>query len=74
MIIEKLENRRRHLGMRQNELAEKSGLTNAQLSLYINGKTEPGLGALTRWCEALGLEMTVIVKEDAKYILKFKEV
>lgn len=43
-----------HRGMSQNELCQKTGLTNPQLSNYINGKTTPTFYIVDKIAKALG--------------------
>lgn len=50
----RIRNKRKELGLRQNELAEMSELSNNYLSNIENGHSVPSFEALVRVCNALG--------------------
>lgn len=52
-IGERIRNRRRSLGMNQDELAELASLNRVTVAKYETGKFEPGAQALSRIADAL---------------------
>lgn len=52
-------------GMRQVDLAEKSGLPKAQISQYKNGKYEPMQDALYKLAKALSVNVAWLMGHDA---------
>jgi len=46
-------------GLTQKELARKSGVTEANISLYLSGKAEPNLSSLMRILDALNARITL---------------
>lgn len=52
-------------GMRQVDVAKKSGLDKAQISQYKNGKYEPMQGSLYKLSEALNVNVAWLMGHDA---------
>ena len=51
----------RQSGCTQREIAEKIGVRQQQISIYIQGKTLPALDTLARLCVALDLDANEIL-------------
>jgi transcriptional regulator with XRE-family HTH domain len=51
----RLRERREAVGLRQHELADRIGVRKAQISLYENGKAEPGAGVLANMAKELSV-------------------
>ena len=58
----RLSRRMRRKGMMQSELSELTGITQANISNYINGRTAPGLYTLDKIARALDCSL-----EDLRY-------
>lgn len=52
--MNELEARRKALGLRQQDVAKASGITQAQISRYEAGEREPGVYTALRIAKALG--------------------
>lgn len=46
----------------RSEFARKVDMSPSHISRYLNGNTEPGIGVVTRFAEALGLEPWELLK------------
>jgi len=55
--------RRRELKLRQDDLAEMSGVTVRTIYNIEEGKGNPSLNTLSRLCDILGLEINVNIKQ-----------
>jgi transcriptional regulator with XRE-family HTH domain len=62
-LIETIKNRREMLQVTQEVLAELSGVGLRTLKQFESGKGNPTLETLNKLGDALGLELTFIVKE-----------
>jgi transcriptional regulator with XRE-family HTH domain len=51
----RLKTLRSHYGLSQRELAKKSGVSNATVSLIEHGRTDPSMGLLKRILDAMGV-------------------
>lgn len=49
-------------GLNRSDLARKSGMNPSHISRYLNGNTEPGIGVITRFAEALSVEPWELLK------------
>ena len=58
-----LEKRRKQLNLRQEDLAEMSGLTARTIYNIEEGKGNPSFNTLRKLCEILGLEMKIQIRE-----------
>ena len=65
-IIEAIKKRRDSLQVTQETLSELSGVAIGALKKFESGKGNPTLATLQKLCDALGLEITLIVKKTAK--------
>lgn len=61
-IREKIFLRMKELGVKQNELSEKVGLKNQNLSAYLRGTRKIPFEALEKTCMALGLTLGSVDK------------
>ena len=57
--------RRKQLKLRQDDLAEMSGVTVRTIYNIEEGKGNPSLNTLSRLCDILGLEINVNIKQIA---------
>ena len=57
-----IEKRRRDLGMRQVELAEKVGMTQGAISMIENGERTPSVSALVEIAKALKCSVDDLLK------------
>lgn len=48
-------------GLKQKELAALSGLTEAQVSSYLKGRSEPGIRSICRMAAALGISPSLLL-------------
>ena len=48
-------------GMKQRTLAKKTGMTEASISRYVNGERVPGVKALNRIAEVLGVSIDFLI-------------
>ncbi|WP_053942369.1 helix-turn-helix domain-containing protein [Kallipyga gabonensis] len=69
MIGENIAYKRRSLGLKQKELAEKVGITASAISLIETGKNTPTAGNLQRIADALGTTDQLLM-EDRRIIYK----
>lgn len=65
-IIEAIKARRDSLQVTQESLAELSGVAIGSLKKFESGKGNPTLATLQKLCDALGLEITITVKNAVK--------
>ena len=63
IIGSQLEQRRKALGLRQDDLSEMSSITVRTIYNIEEGKGNPSLKTLTRLCDILGLEMNIRIKQ-----------
>lgn len=56
---------RTYFGMNQSELAKKSGVTQAQVANFENGKTIPRADTLLRLSEALNVNAELLWEDDS---------
>lgn len=54
--------RRKDLRLRQEDLAEMSGVTVRTLHNIEEGKGNPSVKTLSRICDVLGLEISIVIK------------
>jgi DNA-binding XRE family transcriptional regulator len=59
-IIQTLLDQREAAGIAQQHVADKIGVARATLCRFETGKALPRLTDLQPWCEAVGLELTVV--------------
>ncbi len=62
-IGKQLEKRRKDINLRQEDLAEMSGVTVRTIYNIEEGKGNPSLKTLSKLCEILGLEMSINIKQ-----------
>jgi transcriptional regulator with XRE-family HTH domain len=58
---ERIKNRRKELGMSQDELAELASLNRVTVAKYESGKVEPGAQALSRIADALETSVDILL-------------
>jgi len=58
-----MRSRRYDIGMTQEELSEKLGISRTWLNKLERGSVDPRLGFVGRWCEALGFRVMLDIKE-----------
>jgi transcriptional regulator with XRE-family HTH domain len=63
-IIATLKRRRKELHLTQKQLAAKMGVSFQYISQTENGERIPSITTLTRFCEALGLDIELKEKPD----------
>jgi transcriptional regulator with XRE-family HTH domain len=61
-VGEKIRQRRQRLDIRQNDLAELSGVALRTLIAIENGRGNPSFETLTKIIDVLGLELNLVVK------------
>jgi transcriptional regulator with XRE-family HTH domain len=61
-----LTTRRQVLGLSQRALAEIMESNQSTLSQLENGRSDPLVGTLVRWAEALGLRLTIGLEVNAE--------
>lgn len=59
-----LKERRLELNLTQRKVAEESGVSEFQISLFENGKGNPTVGTLKKICDVLGLRIEFVKNED----------
>ncbi len=64
-IGQSITHRRKELKLRQDDLAEMSGVTVRTIYNIEEGKGNPSLNTLSKLCDILGLEINVNVKKLA---------
>ena len=57
---------RTHQGWSQRQLALKSGVSNATISLIEHGKTDPSMGLLKRILETMGISFAEFFSSDSR--------
>lgn len=57
-------------GLKQKDLAALSGLTEAQVSCYLKGRSEPGLRSLCRLAYALGISPALLLCPARERLVK----
>lgn len=66
---EKVKNERNRLGLNQNELAKKIGVTRRVISSYENDSSRPrGTERYKKLAEALGVNINYLLSEDEAFI------
>lgn len=60
-VGERIKNRRKDLGMSQDELAELASLNRVTVAKYESGKVEPGAQALSRIADALETSVDILL-------------
>lgn len=60
-VGERIKNRRKELGMSQDELAELASLNRVTVAKYESGKVEPGAQALSRIADALETSVDILL-------------
>lgn len=60
-VGERIKNRRKELGMSQDELAELANLNRVTVAKYESGKVEPGAQALSRIADALETSVDILL-------------
>ncbi len=50
------------IGMKQNELSERLGISQSRVSNYLNGKSEPDFHTLSKMAEYLGISLNDLVR------------
>ena len=65
-VGETIKQRRQRLDIRQNDLAELSGVGLRTLIAIENGKGNPSFETLTKIIDVLGLELTLTIKSCEK--------
>ena len=58
-----LKERRLELNLTQRQVAEGSGVSEFQISLFENGKGNPTVGTLKKICDVLGLRIEFVENE-----------
>ncbi|MES2701850.1 MAG: helix-turn-helix transcriptional regulator [Bacteroidota bacterium] len=58
-----LEQRRRQINLRQEDLSEMSGITVKTIYNIEEGKGNPSLKTLNKLCEVLGVEVSIDIKK-----------
>lgn len=64
-VGERIKNRRKELGMSQDELAELASLNRVTVAKYESGKVEPGAQALSRIADALETSVDILLGRSA---------
>lgn len=57
LVARNIRAERSRVGMTQDQLAERLGLTRSAVSLWERGQREPGLDYLVPICQALGIDL-----------------
>jgi DNA-binding XRE family transcriptional regulator len=57
-----VQNRREYLSLKQEDVAEMTGITSKTIYLIESGKGNPSIDTLTKLIEVLGLEMHIGIK------------
>lgn len=65
-VGERIRNRRKMLGMNQDELAELASLNRVTIAKYESGKVEPGAQALSRIADALETSVDVLLGRNVE--------
>lgn len=68
-MIATLVRRRRALGLSADELAERCGFAEKQVTKWEKGHRAPSAFLLTVWANSLGLDLAVIVSTEHKALL-----
>ncbi len=63
-VGERIRNRRKALGMNQDELAELASLNRVTIAKYESGKVEPGAQALSRIADALETSVDALLGRE----------
>ena len=63
-IVEALAKARRDIGMTQKELAEKTGITQADISRLERGNANPSIKTLQRLAAGMGLILTLELQPE----------
>jgi DNA-binding XRE family transcriptional regulator len=58
-----IQNRREYLSLKQEDVAEMTGITSKTIYLIESGKGNPSIDTLTKLIEVLGLEMHIGIKQ-----------
>ena len=68
-FVEKVKNERNRLGLNQDELAKKIGVTRRVISSYENDRSRPrGTERYKKLAEALGVNINYLLSEDEAFI------
>ena len=71
---EKVRNERNRLGLSQDELAEKIGVTRRVISSYENDSSRPrGTERYNKLADALGVNINYLLSEDEAFIANVKD-
>ena len=71
---EKVRNERNRLGLSQDELAEKIGVTRRVISSYENDSSRPrGTERYNKLADALGVNINYLLSEDEAFIAKVED-
>lgn len=71
---EKIRNERNRLGLSQDELAEKIGVTRRVISSYENDSSRPrGTERYNKLAEALGVNINYLLSEDEAFIANVED-
>ena len=62
-IGKKLQHRRDELSLKQEDLAEMTGITSKTIYLIESGKGNPSVDTLNKIMDVLGLEITIEIKK-----------
>jgi transcriptional regulator with XRE-family HTH domain len=63
---EKIEKARRRKGLYRRDLAKITGITYATLKHYEYGNSEPSLSYAVRICDALGITLDYLARDEKK--------
>lgn len=66
-VGEKIRNRRKALGLNQDQLAELASLNRVTIAKYESGKVEPGAQALSRIADALEISVDALLGRDVEH-------
>jgi transcriptional regulator with XRE-family HTH domain len=58
-----IQNRREYLSLKQEDVAEMTGITSKTIYLIESGKGNPSIDTLTKLVDVLGLEMSIGIKK-----------
>lgn len=61
-VLNKIEKRRKFLGLTQTELAERAGISVRSLKMIEAGTANPTLEQITKILAVLGMKLSVVIK------------